>query len=150
MSNTELHAHRSSEVAADLSEAISGKGFTSRRGNGMHNNCALVSSNGQCIVYKDILTPGSVLQESVSSVINHELAWITNADELNEVLTEMTRLLLNRILNLSRPDYTQQEPYELESYPGRSGDPRKVMMRHLTLLKYLNVIMEKMMMLMAW
>lgn len=123
MSLSEVSVQRLAEEDSDLSSVVAGLGFDSRRGKSAANNCLLTASNGRCIVYKDILTPGSVLQQNVSAVIQQELAWITNVDELSEMMSILTNLLLSRVLNLSTPNDTDQEPYDLEIYPGPDPDP---------------------------
>lgn len=87
------------------------------------NSCIVESSNGQCVVYGSILTPGSVLSQSVGAVINNELGWVSNVHEMDELMSNLTRLLISRILNLSKPDVKKQEGFPKEPYPGWKGDP---------------------------
>ena len=82
------------------------------------NTCLLTASNRRCIVYSNILTPGSVLQQTATSVIQQELNWLTNVQNLQGFISDLTGLVLSRVLNLSAPDSTQQEPYRRESYSG--------------------------------
>lgn len=113
----EAAKQRGFEEQLDLAEAGGSGGFTSRRGRGDTDSCLVRSSNNQCVVYKDILTPGSVLQDSVGATIQQELAWITNVDELGEVVTQLVNNLLNRMLNLTDNDDSRQiDPADLPIY----------------------------------
>lgn len=118
MSLGEVSLQRNAEEESDTASVIAGLGFDSRRGRSRAENCRLAASNGQCIVYKDILTPGSILQQSTSNVIQQELAWVTNVDELNELVSTLTELMISRVLNLAKPDLTPQESFPREIYPG--------------------------------
>src|SRR3989338_5764283 len=123
LSSAELAMQRALEDESDQAEAVSGLGFTSRRGRNLPENCLLTASNGQCIVFKNILTPCSILQQSAAAVVSQELAWLTNVDNLQGVVSDLTNTLLRRILNLSTPDYRTQEQYPPEKYPGPKPDP---------------------------
>ncbi|GEM_PF-3511155 len=134
MALEETAKQRGLEEQLDLAEANAGGGFTSRRGRGSIDSCLVRASNNQCIVYKDILTPGSTLQNSVSSTIEQEMSWITNVDEVSEVITAATSFLLNRMLNLGDNDeYKAVNPADLPTYtnvpptsasePPPGGDP---------------------------
>lgn len=87
------------------------------------DDCAVRASNGSCMIYNKVLTPGSVLQGSVNSVINQELGWLTNVNTMDAIISDLTRLVLSRILNLSAPDYSPQEIYPREVYPGPTTPP---------------------------
>lgn len=87
------------------------------------DSCLIKGVNDQCLVYNDILTPGRVLGDSVSAVINNEMGWVTGVHEMEELMSNLTRLLMNRILNLSKPDVDRQEGFPGELYPGFNGDP---------------------------
>lgn len=82
------------------------------------NTCLMTASSGRCIVYSQILTPGSVLQQTATNVIQQELNWLTNVQSLQGFIADLTRLVLSRVLNLSAPDNAPQEPYKKEAYPG--------------------------------
>lgn len=106
MSLSELSIQRAAEEDSDMSSVIAGLGFDSRRGKNRQDSCLLRVSNNDCIVYKDILTPGSYLQGSAEALVAQELAWITSIDELNELIGNLTGRLLKKILDLSgtRPE----------------------------------------------
>lgn len=101
MSLSEVSIQRAAEEESDLSSVVAGLGFDSRRGKDAPSSCLLTGSNGRCIVYKDILTPGSYLQQSASALVQQELAWLTNTDEMSELIADLTRRLLLRVLDLS-------------------------------------------------
>ncbi len=104
--------------------AITVPSSTPRPANGP---CAIIGRNGQCLVYEQIVTPGSTLRDTANNVINQELAWITNSRTLSSLISDLTNLLLSRILNLAdgskaprQPGFTTQpEP----SYPPNTGGP---------------------------
>lgn len=87
------------------------------------DSCFIRGLNDQCLVYENILTPGSTLSQSVSAVIDNEMAWVTNVDEIQELIMALTDVLLRRVLNLSKPDVTQQEPFIREPGGNLAGDP---------------------------
>src|SRR3989344_1661204 len=101
MSLSEASIQRAAEEDSDMSSVVAGLGFDSRRGKNKADSCALADRTGQCIVYKDILTPGSYLQQSASALVQQELAWITSIDEINELIADLTTRLLFRVLDLS-------------------------------------------------
>ena len=109
----ELAAQRAHEESSDAQEAKAGNGFTSRRGK-PGNNCLVLSNNGRCVIYKDILTPGSVLSNAVYATINEELAWITNVDEWQELIAYVMKTMMTRILNLAEPSDYDQEVFPRE------------------------------------
>lgn len=87
------------------------------------DDCLIRGPNNQCLVFNEILTPGSVLGHSVQAVINNELTWVTSVHEMEELMSNLTRLLMNRILNLAKPDVTPQEGFPGEPYPPFDDDP---------------------------
>lgn len=107
------------EKQYSLWEALSGGGFTSRRGSNPQDKCQLRTMDGKyCIIDSDILTPGSVLGDTVSAVLHQELAWLTSVDEWNELITVLTARIMSRILNLADSNDTAQENFPRERYPG--------------------------------
>ncbi|HEY4474301.1 MAG TPA: hypothetical protein VJC06_00015 [Candidatus Paceibacterota bacterium] len=100
----EVAKQRNLEETADANEAIAGQGFTSTRGKSASDSCEIKDSNGKCLAYKEIKTPGSILRTGAEATINQELGWIANVDELNEVIASAVDILLNRMLDLSDPN----------------------------------------------
>ncbi len=100
----EINNQKNLEQTNDMAQAQSGGSFIGRSGRGAANSCLLMGTNDKCVVYEDIKTPGSILEGSVNATTQQEIAWITNVDELNEVITELISGLLNRILDLSSND----------------------------------------------
>ncbi len=123
LSMAELQAQRALESGSDVNQAVSGLGFTSRTGYGPEDSCLLRASNGSCIVFKNILTPGSALQGTAVSVVQEELAWLTNVNSLQGIISDLTSTLMSRVLNLAAPDERQQEPYKPEPYPPDVPNP---------------------------
>ncbi|OGN10888.1 MAG: hypothetical protein A3B91_03860 [Candidatus Yanofskybacteria bacterium RIFCSPHIGHO2_02_FULL_41_29] len=113
MSLGELAAQRVHEEKSDSQEA-GPTGFTARRGK-PGNTCLIKSNIGQCVIYKDILTPGSVISNAVYATIQEELAWITNVDEWQELISRMMARVMTRILNLSEPSNYDQEDFAREN-----------------------------------
>lgn len=101
----ELDKQKTIEERADINEALSGSGFTSIRGTSARgSSCVIAGFGGGCIVYKDVKTPGSIIFEGVNATTQAELAFVANADELNEVIATAIQVLLNRMLDLSNPN----------------------------------------------
>lgn len=76
----ELNSQRGVEEQADISEAISGSGYLGRR------SCLAKGAGGQCVLWNNIQAPANVAAEALGAVINQNLAWITNSDEVDELL----------------------------------------------------------------
>ena len=116
----ESSKQRSLEKSSDLNEALAGQGFTSKRGSGAADNCSVKGENGKCLVYKNIKTPGSVINDSVAATVKSELDWITNVDELSELVSTATTLIFNRLNDLGNPnegDYAFYEEPEIADPP---------------------------------
>lgn len=111
----ELGAQKSAELSADINEAISGKGFTSKRGNTASESCVSKGQNGRCIAYKDIRTPGSVIESNVSAALKSELDWISSATQLGSIIEVGTNLLLRRLSDLG--DTTESHEFHDGSLP---------------------------------
>ena len=109
MSLDELETQRGLEQELDVLETT-GHGFTSRRGGNSTESCLLAGANGQCIVYNDVLTPGSILQQNVNNTFNQEYAWVTNTDELQEIIASLINQVLNRLLNLADSNEARSIP----------------------------------------
>lgn len=117
LANQEAAKQRALEQEADRAEAEASGGYLGRRGRGASESCLVTAETGQCIVYKDVLTPGSTLQQSVAATVQQEIAWVTNADELGEVISSFTGQLLNRMLNLGdNNDSRLVDPADLPTY----------------------------------
>lgn len=100
----EADKQRAIEESADLSEA-GPTGFTSTRGRNAADNCAIRSTTeGRCLVYKDILTPGGVLSGAVMSGIESELQWVASTDEMSELIATAINVLVNRLWDLNNPN----------------------------------------------
>jgi hypothetical protein len=122
LSAGELAAQRALEEDADKSEGLANNAFESRRGK-PGDDCVIRASNSQCIVYKEILTPGSILQQSVAATVQQELAWIANVDEWEELISYLMTTIMSRILNLSEPSQYDQEAFPGEQYGGPYNNP---------------------------
>lgn len=119
----EINNQKGLEQTNDLAQAQAGGSYLGRSGSGKTDSCLLMGTNNKCLVYKNILTPGGTLRDSVSSTIQQEIAWITNVDELNEVIMALVSGLLNRILNLSNNDENRPiNPEDLPIYNSTEGN----------------------------
>ena len=114
LSMNELGNQRNLELSSDLQEAQAGRGHLSIRGTSATDSCGVRSENGRCLFYKNIKTPGSYIADTLAATINQELAWFTNADELNEILVLLLTRLTDRLLDLGRS----------QAYPSYGPDPR--------------------------
>ncbi len=98
----EAHRQRDFEEKSNISEAESGGGFTSRRGKDANDSCLIWDQNGRdCLVGKDIMTPGGSLKDSVNAIFQNELAWLTNVQNLQGIIQNLTNRLMSRILDLA-------------------------------------------------
>ncbi len=107
----ELEKQKAVEVASDLNEYQAGRGYTSVRGNSASDSCLVKAGNGKCLFYADVKTPASAIADSVAATVQQELAWITNVDELNELVVNATSVLLNRLLDLGNPNEGDYQLY---------------------------------------
>ncbi len=113
----EVSRQRSLEQSADLNQVIANKGFTGRSGKDANDSCKTKDPNGQCLEYKDIKTPGTVISDSVAATIQQELAWVTNVHAIGEVVSAATEVLLNRLTDLSNPNEGDYKVYEGPQIP---------------------------------
>jgi hypothetical protein len=122
----EAAKQRALEESADLNQALANKGLLGTSGKGANDSCLQKDDAGKCLAYKNIKTPGSIISDSVAATFQQELAWITNVDELSEVISAATEVLLNRLTDFSDPnegDYTVYEQPTISdpSEPGGGG-----------------------------
>src|SRR3989344_2431898 len=104
MSLGEADKQRAAEESADLNEA-GPTGFTSVRGQDQAKRCLISSPYSEkCLIYNDILTPGGIITNSVSNAIKSELEWITDTDELSEIIANGINVLISRLWDLSNPN----------------------------------------------
>lgn len=125
MSLNEMDKQRSLEQSTDVNQALAGKGLLGISGTSASDSCALRASNGDCIKYKDIKTPGSYISDTLAATVQQELAWVTSVDELNELIADMSQVLINRLMNLGNSNEGQgvlvtpiQEPEPPPPPPG--------------------------------
>lgn len=121
----EAAKQRALEESSDLNQAIANKGFTGKSGNNASDSCLKADEAGKCLEYKNIKTPGTVISDSVAATFQQELAWITNVDELSEVISAATEVLLKRLFDFSDPnegDYTIYEPPAITETTGPGDD----------------------------
>ncbi|MEK7125229.1 MAG: hypothetical protein AAB864_02490 [Patescibacteria group bacterium] len=110
---SEVNKQRALEVSADLNEARTGQGFLATRGS-PQASCKQRNASGRCVFFADIKSPSGYVAASVGATINQELAWLTNADELNEVLVRVITRLSDRFIDFSKE----------EEYPSYVNDPQ--------------------------
>lgn len=116
----EADKQRALEESADTNQVLANKGLTGKSGKDANDSCKVKDANGKCLAYKDIKTPGSIISDSVAATFQQELAWITNVDELSEVISAATEILLKRLLDFSNPnegDYTVYEEPVISETP---------------------------------
>ncbi len=81
---------------------------------GPEPSCLVKGANGKCIRYADIRSPGTYVRDAVAAQVQQELAWITNVDELKElVINYIYMRLTNRLQDLGAdeqpPTYNNSE-----------------------------------------
>lgn len=87
----ELSRQRSLEENTDTKEGQSSAGFLGKR------YCIVRGISGACAVWGDIKTPGRIFEKSISELLNQNLAWLTNSDEIDEIIKLVIGSLFNRI-----------------------------------------------------
>jgi hypothetical protein len=100
----EMESQRALEREADLAQIQANDGYTGISGKTARASCLVSGQNGRCLIYKDIQTPGSYLAATLQASINQELGWLTNSDEMQEVLLRVFDRLTKRTENLLRPE----------------------------------------------
>ena len=115
LSMSEVAVQRGLEKLSDNSESTAGNGLTSRRGK-PGDTCAVRGAR-DCLIYKDILTPGSVIGNAFNATVAQEMAWLVNVDQWNEIIQHVMTSLMSRILNLSEPGSYSQELFPPEDNP---------------------------------
>lgn len=120
----EANRQRAIEETADLNQALANDGFLGKSGDSAIDSCDNVGSNGKCIIYKDIKTPGGVIKASVDATFMQELAWIVSVDELNELIATGIEVMFNRLIDLSNPDEGEYRvPGEVDYDPNTLPEP---------------------------
>ena len=106
----EAARQRNFEHNTDVNEAVAGNGYESRRagttatGNTTRDRCAIMGRNGQCLVQRQIVTPGSAFGGLLASVIGQEIGWLTNVQQVNDVVSDTTEDIINWMLDLGGDD----------------------------------------------
>ena len=104
ISQNEIQRQRALAVSADANQAIANGGQLGISGSGKADSCVSVGPNGQCLTYKQIKTPGSVVGANIAASINAEFNWITSAQGLGSIIENATEVMLNRLLDFGNPD----------------------------------------------
>ncbi|KKR02607.1 MAG: hypothetical protein UT29_C0001G0087 [Candidatus Yanofskybacteria bacterium GW2011_GWA1_39_13] len=122
----EVSKQRSLEESADLNQVIANRGFTGRSGGNAAESCSSRDPSGKCLSYNDIKTPGSVIADSIAASIKTELDVAVSADEISELISTATDVLINRLKDLGNPnegEYLSYTPPEVseEAPPGGGG-----------------------------
>ncbi|MEX2090970.1 MAG: hypothetical protein WD989_02485 [Candidatus Paceibacterota bacterium] len=127
----EASKQRSLEESTDINQSLANRGLIGRSGENANDSCLQRDTNGKCLVYKDIKTPGTVISDALAATFQQELAWVANVDELNELIATAVEVLFNRLENLSNPnegDYiipNEKYDYDVDlPDPGTGGGGR--------------------------
>lgn len=104
ISQEEIQKQRSMQQAADVNQVLANFGYTGISGNGSRDSCQVTGPNNQCLVYKNIKTPGSYIAQNVGQSIGAQLSWLTSAQNVSSILADATEVMLNRMLNLGSSD----------------------------------------------
>ncbi len=91
LAQDELSKQRGLAQSAATNEALAGKGFTSTRG-----SCKLQFA-GKCLVQGDVKTPGSVLSDTASNVIEADLNKFINVNGAKALITVAVDFAVNRL-----------------------------------------------------
>jgi hypothetical protein len=92
----ELGLQRALEKEGDLSEAVAGSGYTSYR-----DACQGEGSGARCVLLGQVVTPASLLSQSVASTIDQDFNWLTGSDEISEIMIAVIYATVNRMVSLA-------------------------------------------------
>lgn len=98
----ELNKQRSIEERADISEATSGRGFTSMRTGCVAREPLPPDFVGppppgkRCTIFGKVVTPADIIGQSAATAIDTNLKELITADEFNEVIVVLIGALLDR------------------------------------------------------
>lgn len=101
----EAEKQRALEISADINQVLANDGYLGYSGSAT-NSCLTRDPYGKCLFYRDIKAPGYYIAANIAATVNQELAWLTNADELNEVIVNIATRLANRILTFDQDEKT--------------------------------------------
>lgn len=104
LSQNEIQKQRDLQQSADTNQALAGNGSLGVSGNGAADSCQIMGPNNQCLYYKNIKTPGSVIAQGVGATIGAQFQWLTTAQGLNTIIGDATEVMLNRLLNFGSSD----------------------------------------------
>lgn len=112
LSQDELTKQRKLAEASGVNEALAGKGFTGTRG-----ACKVRGPQGTCLIQGDILTPGSIFDQSTAAALTAPLDFLANADDGSLGLTgAFIGLMVDRLFNIAASqDNTQNTQLQTES-----------------------------------
>lgn len=113
----EAGKQRTLEQSGDILET-QGHGFTSKRGDTANDGCQLRGASGRCIIYNEVETPGGIISELTAETLKSELSWLVSVDELNEVITNMYGVMINRLTDLSGKRKLNEINPPIEGDPG--------------------------------
>lgn len=90
----ELERQRKIEEQSDIQEANSGSGYLGRR------QCLAFGPSGQCVIWSDINIPANLAVETLGAILNQNLGFIANADEIGEVGAATSTIEILELLEL--------------------------------------------------
>ena len=126
-SQEEIQKQRSLAQSADMAQVIANGGHLGVSGNGRSDSCLVQMPTGDCVIYKDIKTPGSYVAQNVAATAGHPFTWLTSAQGINTIIADATQVMLGRLFDLGNPNeesYNPIDPNKIGSnLLGTSGTP---------------------------
>ncbi len=104
LSQQEIAKQRSLAVSADNTQAIANNGYLGISGRGKNDSCLVKARSGECVIYKNIKTPGSYIAANINATVASEFQWLTSAQGLSTIIATATEVLVNRLLDLGSSD----------------------------------------------
>ncbi len=104
LSHDEILKQRALAVSADKNQAIANNGQLGVSGRGKNDSCLVKGPAGDCIIYKDIKTPGSYIAANLQASVVAEYQWLTSAQGIGTIVANSTEVLLNRLLDFGNSD----------------------------------------------
>ena len=98
LSQNEIQKQRALAEKSNVNEALSGKGFIGSR----DGKCKVQGPAGTCLVSGDILTPGSIFDQTTAGVLNAPIQFLANADDGSVgFIGIFVGMMVDRLFNLA-------------------------------------------------
>ena len=106
LSQAELQRQRDLELSSDINEAQAGSGYTSFR-----TGCEQpLNANSRCTFMGHVITPAQLIANGAGQILDKNLEWLTNADEISEAIVAISAYITQYFSNLSTAAQDTTDP----------------------------------------